>query len=102
MVGLQFASEVFRKEVCDSTVSCTFHILNVVSGYTGTLLGITCDKSIYLWNCDNYEPYNNPERAVFPSSPGRVVDILGASGASDPGSNPGRGVGMEDYLTSFS
>jgi hypothetical protein len=25
-------------------------------------------------------------------SPGRVVDILGASGASDPGSNPGRGV----------
>jgi hypothetical protein len=30
--------------------------------------------------------------AGYTSCPGRVVDILEASGAFDPGSNPGRGV----------
>ena len=29
---------------------------------------------------------------MIPSCPGRVVDILEASGALDPGSSPGRGV----------
>ena len=40
------------------------------------------------------------EDIAFASSqcPGRVVDILGASGASDPGSNPGRGVIFSDFF----
>ena len=89
---MKTASAAFSREACNSTFSCAFHILNVVSVFAGTLLGIPRDKSIYLLNRDNYEPYNNPECAGFSPGPGRVVDILGASGASDPGSNPGRGV----------
>jgi hypothetical protein len=43
------------------------------------------------------------EDIAFASSqcPGRVVDILGASGASDPGSNPGRGVVFSGFFTRF-
>lgn len=89
---MKIASEVFSSEACDSTVSCAFHIINVVPDFSDTLLRILYDKCFYLLNRDYYEPYSSPECAGFSPGPGRVVDILGASGASDPGSNPGRGV----------